>query len=182
MLYHTLTFLADELNTHLIGKRTASENIPDKLVIPANISKFNHSKRNEHNNILLSLVNITEDPNLKNTYQKLPAGSKPQSYNNQLTVYNLQVIFSACLIDYELSLKYISYIIGFFKEKSVFASQNGPGLFVQHQNLNLQEVNFIWTIMGGNHHPFICYQIRTYSSPDTYSPEISSIIQTVKNI
>lgn len=180
MLHHTLTFLADELNTYLNTKRASSENLPEKLVIPGSLSQINHSKTIEHNNILLSLVNITEDPSLKNIYNQHPIGS-PRSYDNRYSGLNLQVIFSACLIDYELSLKYISYIIDFFRGKSIFTNQNDLNIFIQSQNLSLQEVNYIWNIMGSNHHPFICYTIKTHSSINTYSPEINTI-QNVKKI
>jgi len=137
--------------------------------------------------LYLSIVNIEEEATLKN---------KPHHVriNNQLRrmqppiVLNLYVLFAFRLQNYTTSITKLSQLVSFFQTNKWFSfngvtetQQYDPPidkLVFELYNVNFEQMNHIWSVLGGNHYPSVLYKIRVVKvqrDEHTEAPEITSI-------
>jgi hypothetical protein len=95
-----------------------------------------------------------------------------QNYNPPVKL-NLYILFSASSSDgqeknYKEALKRISRVVEFFQAKNVFNSSNTPMLdhtvgkiSVELFNMNMEEQNNLWSMLGGMYRPSVLYKFRT---------------------
>ncbi len=124
------------------------------------------------NTICMSLVKIEEDKvNMSNGAEVEYTPNGPQYYNPPVKL-NLYVLFSAATSDgqeknYKEALKRISRVIEFFQAKNVFNSANTPmldtgvgKLTAELHNMNMEEQNNLWSMLGGMYRPSVLYRFR----------------------
>lgn len=98
---------------------------------------------------------------------------------------NLCVLFSVVSApeNYREALRLLSFLMGFFQGKQIFTSANTPELSsnldkitVEHINVNIQEMNNLWTALGVKHLPAALYRFRMISiTEDTILEEVTSV-------
>ena len=203
MILEALKVIATELNNHLNSIESKTD---DKVVI-GNIafeSDTNYKPNNNDtidNKIVLSLIKVEEEKSLKNgrTYTKNMVTLESEHHNRPVFV-NLYVIFSVNSHVYENALTYLSRIIRFFQYKNVFTHNNSvtPTNSNPHDHLEkfkllldlwspgMEEVNHMWSILGGRHLPFAMYRMRLleleYRNPEEFRKLIEEVTITPVNI
>jgi hypothetical protein len=124
------------------------------------------------NTVCMTLVRIEEDRiNMSESTQIEYNAKGIQSYQAPVKL-NLYVLFSAACSDgqeknYKEALKRISRVVAFFQSKSVFTSHNTPRLdpvvgklTVELCNMNMEEQNNLWSMLGGAYRPSVLYMLR----------------------
>ena len=124
------------------------------------------------NTICMTLVQIEEDKiNMSNGTQIEYNDNGAQFYKAPVKL-NLYILFSASSSDgqeknYKEALKRISRVIAFFQSKNVFTPSNTPRLdtavgklTVELFNMDLEEQNKLWSILGGIYRPSVLYKFR----------------------
>lgn len=176
MIHDALTFIVSEINEHFRNKLRINE---DKVVLSGLVKQDGGVAYHGENKVLLTLINI-EKENTKNA-SPLPAT------NGSLNI-NLYILFSAYFSagNYEESLRFISYIIGFFQYKNVFNRANTPALSddidrltFEMTSIGTEQLNNIWACLGAKYMPSVIYKTRMLSFDESvvkeYRPSISGI-------
>jgi len=172
MISESLTFLSTEINKFL-NKKLGSTTDP-RLVL-GNIAKVadGDSASNPLNNrIILSLVNIEEDKvsKVRENYTKTSTGI---AYKNPPIRVNIYILIAANFSTYSDNLKLITHILQFFQAQNSFTPISHPALDnrIEELNadlftLNFEQINHIWSTLGGKYLPSVMYKIRQVTLED----------------
>ena len=167
MINETLKFISDEVNSYLSLKLGINT---DPRLILGNVSKAMDNDvpgvNSLANRAILSLVNVEEDRVAKQqeNYTKTDSGI---IYKNPPTYINLYILFVVNRTEYTDSLKWLAYIIQFFQYQNVFTPISHPSLdekieklIVDLYTLNFEQINHLWSTMGGKYIPSVLYKVR----------------------
>lgn len=167
MINETLKFISDEVNSYLSLKLGINT---DPRLILGNVSKAMDNDvpgvNSLANRAILSLVNVEEDRVAKQqeNYTKTDSGI---IYKNPPTYINLYILFAVNRTEYTDSLKWLAYIIQFFQYQNVFTPISHPSLdekieklIVDLYTLNFEQINHLWSTMGGKYIPSVLYKVR----------------------
>lgn len=116
MIYQTVSFLAEQLNNYL--KTTdGNSGLSSSFTQLKNVAHLSDDEIKGLENILVTLVNISEEFTMKNIPNYVRNGDDI-NYRNAPMYLNLYVLFSACLhSSYEKSLIFLSHIVEFFRAR-----------------------------------------------------------------
>jgi hypothetical protein len=189
MIYRTLLFLSEQLNAYIDQVRSNTDGIPTPYVILQNISRLDEEALKTTNKVLLTLVNLAEETTLKNNPANFVKNNITE-YGNPPVNLNLYVLFSVCMVNYELALRYLSYTINFFQGKSVFTLKNSftnvddlPDDFqiiLELCSLSFEQENYLWSTLGGKQHPFALYKARMIRMERKSTKETRGVIKQIK--
>lgn len=167
MINETLKFISDEVNSYLSLKLGINT---DPRLILGNVSKAMDNDvpgvNSLANRAILSLVNVEEDRVAKQqeNFVKTDSGL---TYKNPPTYINLYILFAVNRTEYTDSLKWLAYIIQFFQYQNVFTPISHPALdekieklIVDLYTLNFEQINHLWSTMGGKYIPSVLYKVR----------------------
>jgi hypothetical protein len=167
----TLKFLCEEVNKYLNLKLGGSFTEP-KLVLGNVALAFDPLPGEDllAGKAILSLVNIEEDRVAKQQ-ENYTVSDISAIYKNPPLYLNLYVLFSVnkkgAVKDYEDSLIWLGYIMQFFQYQQVFAPITHPNLNENIQKIivdlysqNFEQVNNLWSTLGGKYLPSVLYKIR----------------------
>ncbi len=144
------------------------------------------SAQNLRNKIIVSVTNIAQESTLRNLPHTvtvtgddgLPRGVR-QSPKVWLNVY---VLFAANNTNYENALFYTSKVIGFFQANHVFDPVQNPGLNPNIEKLifdlysmSFEELNHVWSYMGGKYVPSVMYKMRMIAIQEAEESEAGII-------
>ena len=119
----------------------------------------------------ISVVNVQEESALRN----LPHAERRlgQSQYIEPPVYlNLYILIAFEFVSYSTSLTHLSKAVELFQAKRWFAAatQAGPGavpfpptlekLVLEMVNMNFEELNNLWGVLGGAYFPSVVYKVR----------------------
>ncbi len=179
MIQTVLNILVNELSDYikLVGK-----NVGEYPVITGNIGMSDGVGGNEQytkGKIVLSLVNIMEEPTLKNSSPYIRYNDRHETENPPMFL-NLFLLFSANYphtsnnpVDntYLKAITRLSQLIEFFQSKNVFTIQNSPlpeseydpelqafRVNMELYSLSFEQVNHLWGSLGGKQVPFVMYK------------------------
>lgn len=137
--------------------------------------------------LFYSIINIEEEATLKNRPNFFKEGGQLKRIQPPV-VLNLYVLFAFRLSDYNASILKLSELIGFFQTNRWFdfgdlteTQQLDPPidrLVFELYNTNFEQLNHIWSVLGGNHYPSALYKIRVVKlqrNETEDAPEIKSI-------
>lgn len=176
MIEQTLEFIRTQLSNDATLDLNANEIVADNLHIL-------HNDPNKEG-LFLSLVNLEEEATMKN---------KPNyvRVNNQLRrmeppmVLNLYVLFAFKLSTYTKSITKLSDLISFFQTHKWFTFNDISDvqnfdppidrLIFEMYNMNFEQLNHIWSVLGGNHYPSVLYKIRVVKVQRNEHTEASEI-------
>ncbi len=166
MIFQVLQIIKEEVNNFF------EDDNPVSLANIATISSED-GDGDEESDIILTLINIDEEPTLKNVPNYKIEGNTV-SYKNPKVNVNLYIIFSANNNRYTEALKSISKVIEFFQGKNVFTQSNsnfdrddadmqeiGNFKFITElYTPSFEQLNYIWGILGGKQYPSVVYKLR----------------------
>jgi hypothetical protein len=190
MIRESLQFFADELNKYLIQKAVASLDTPrvvlgnaarafDTETPPAGYIQIN-------NRAIISLVNIEEDRVSKQqeNYTKTMTSIR---YKNPPLFLNLYMLISMNRNNYGDSLTRLGHILQFFQYQNVFTPISHPTLdsriqklVVELYSLNFEQVNHLWSTLGGKYLPSVMYKIRQLSVDEDITVSESGFIKEIQ--
>jgi hypothetical protein len=167
MIAETFKFLSEELNGYLSQKLGVTT---DQRLVLGNIGKVSDNDTSGTNTLtgkaILSLINVEEDRITKQQDHYLKSDTQV-TYKNPPLYLNLYVLFAINRTDYSDSLKWLAYIIQFFQQQHVFTPTSNPNLdgriqklIVDLYNLNFEQINQLWSVIGGKYLPSVVYKIR----------------------
>jgi len=173
MINETFKFLIDELNKYLSQKLGVTT---DQRLVWGNVGKALDNDTGGNNALngkaIMSLINVEEDRIAKQqeNFIKTATGI---TYQNPPVYINLYVLISINRVDYSDSLKWLAYVIQFFQNQNVFTPQSNPSLDPRIQRLiidlftvNFEQLNQIWSVLGGKYLPSVLYKIRQITIDD----------------
>ncbi len=183
MIYETLSCLADEINEFFRLRLKIAE---DKVILSAIVNQDGTVAVQGENKILLTLVNI-EKESIGKSNSGMPGTSVLINKSNALTI-NLYVLFSAYFSNgnYPEALRFISFIIGYFQQNSVFTRLNTPRLdkdiekiVFEMATVSPEQLNNIWGSLGAKYMPSVVYKVRMLTFDNNiireYRPLISGV-------
>ena len=163
-----MQFLAEELNKYLNSKFSGTD-VSRPLLVVDNIALAADSSSPEpglRNKAVLTLVNVEEE-SISGQHGNLEKSSILQAYKNPRLNNNLYILLSMNRTNYGESLDFLSHIITFFQNQSVFTPISHPTLdpsiqrlMVERNNVSFEQANQLWTILGGKYLPSVIYKVR----------------------
>ncbi|HWR83759.1 MAG TPA: DUF4255 domain-containing protein [Candidatus Deferrimicrobium sp.] len=141
-------------------------NVSDGEVILGNIHAL--KENTNQRGVYISLVNLEEEATLKNTnhYRRNDDAWYPQ----QTLYLNLYLLFAFNFQDYSASLIRLSKTVEFFLKNPVFPTSDESAansfptelekLIFDIYNLNFEQLNHLWSILGGAYFPSVLYKVR----------------------
>lgn len=183
MIDQALIFLRDQINGYLM------EIIHSKKAVIGHI--VNQNGQANLNEIGITLVNIEEEPSLKNKNPYTRIDDINIAKINPPVYVNLYVMISAYFGDteenYKEALKNLARVIRFFQGKPVFTHQNSAGLdpaiekiLVELVSLSFEQQNNLWASLGGKYLPSVIYKVRPVEmfreTPVATGPQIEEVI------
>jgi hypothetical protein len=135
---------------------------------------------------ILGLVNIEEDRISKNPENvvRTPGGV---FYQNPKIHLNLYALFAVTISNYPVALQTLSIIIQCFQRNRVFDSSTHPSLDPGIERLtldlftiNFEQVNHLWSTLGGKYLPSVMYKIRVIGLEDTSNRVEGSLIREIQ--
>lgn len=150
-------------------------NTNDDYVVLSNIA-FNEGNGKTPvmtDKVVITVIKTEEESAMKNqpAYRRDPV-SGSLHYRNPPVHLNIYLLFSANYTDYLNSLTQLSRVIGYFQYKPVFEDTDPEitlpqGSPITHFKFNfsmvslaIEQINHIWSILGGKHLPFVMYKMQ----------------------
>lgn len=138
----------------------------------------------------ISLVNVQEETALRNAPHVERRQGQSQ-YVEPPVFLNLYLLFAFEFLTYASSLLHLSKTVELFQTKRWFSpeTQSGPGanafpatlekLVFEMVNMNFEELNNLWGVLGGAYFPSVVYKVRLVKVQfDQATP--ASEIQTIQ--
>jgi len=161
MIEETLQFIRTKLSEDPTLDLDANEIIADNLhVLQTNALQ---------EGLFYSLINIEEEGTLKNTPNYTKINGQLRRIEPPLLL-NLYVIFAFKLNNYNTSIAKLSELVSFFQTNKWFnidpmtdTQLFEPGLrkiVFEMYNMNFEQMNHVWSVLGGNHYPSVVYKVR----------------------
>ena len=189
MINAAISHLAAQLNQFF---RTRYQQVEDLVVVSNLVELDGNVVAQANNKLVLMLVNIEKD--------SLPhrSGNHPSSErrgpDNRLQIHsaplhlNLYLMMAANFggANYAEALKFISAAISYFQANPVFDPTNSPDLprgieklILDIENLKIQDLNNLWSLLGGKYLPSVYYKLRMVTLDGTaligQVPQISDV-------
>lgn len=172
MINESLTFLTVELNKFLNQKLGPTT---DARLVLGNVAKNSDGESNTNplnNKGILSLINIEEDK-LSKSKENFTRTATGIHYKNPPVLVNLYIVVAANFNTYSDGLNLISFVMQFFQAQNYFTPVTHPvlderilQLNIDLFTLNFEQLNHIWSTLGGKYLPSVMYKIRQLSIED----------------
>ncbi len=186
MINESLQFIADELNKYLTLKLGPSGDPPRLLT--GNISRVFDPEAGTglNNKAILSLVNVEEDRVAKQQENFIKTDTSTRYKSPQLYL-NLYILFAVNRSVYSDSLTWLSYILQFFQYQNVFTPISHPALdsriqklIVDLYSLNFEQVNHLWSTLGGKYLPSVLYKVRQITVDEDITTSEGGFIKQIQ--
>lgn len=169
----------------------------EKWVVIGNVSKLadnpeaggNIGSENSPKVGVLGLVNVEEDRVSKNPQNYVREGGSI-FYQNPKIYLNLYALFVITNTKYPDALQNLSLIIRCFQRTNVFERTTHPGmeaiapsierLTLDLFTLNFEQVNHLWSTLGGKYFPSVLYKIKVIGIEDTSNRTEGRLIEEVQ--
>ncbi|HEY9045479.1 MAG TPA: DUF4255 domain-containing protein [Ohtaekwangia sp.] len=182
MISESLTFLSTEINKFLNQKLGVNT---DARLVLGNIVKASEGE-SLANKVILSLINVEEDKvaKIRENFTKTPTSV---IYKNPPVFVNIYILIAANMTLYADSLKMVAYIMQFFQSQNYFTPLTHPSLDSRIElinvdlfSLNFEQINHIWSTLGGKYLPSVMYKVRQLAVEDENTPELEGkLIETI---
>jgi len=176
MIQEALSCLVDEINGYCRSRLKINE---DKVILSGIMNADGTTAMRGENKVLVTLVNIEKDAVSHSGV--VPHTSSPLNIN-------IYILFSACFAaaNYPEALRFLSFIMGYLQQKSVFNRANTPRLdaaieklIFEMESLTLDKMNHVWAMLGAKYMPSVMYRMRMLTIDGSiireFRPEISGI-------
>jgi hypothetical protein len=190
MIHPVLKFLGEQLNTYIDQVKKSGDGIESPYVILQNISRLDEDALKTTNKVLISLLNIAEEASLKNNPDHTMMKNDSVTYGNPPLNLNLFIMVTSFMTNYENALIYLSYAITFFQGKYSFTLKNSTTeveglpddfhIILDIYTLGFEQLNYVWSTLGGKQHPFICYKVRLLKMERESTREVRGVIKEIQ--
>ena len=182
MIEESLIFLKNEMNNYLNPKFDPPS---EERVVLADITKAGDDPDLDKK-IILSLVNIEEDRVSRNPENFVKIDNKVV-YKNPKINLNVYCLFTVNRgKDYSGAMRHLSLIIQFFQQKNVFTKENSPALDSRIEklvfdlySLSFEQVNHLWSVLGGKYLPSVMYKMRMISIDEEITEAEGELIREI---
>ena len=167
----------------------SNDSIPDNVVVLDSINNIEESKIKDKNNLLISLINISEENAMKNMADYQVRNNHDTTYRNPPVNLNLYIMVTAIMSAYEHELRYLGHALSFFQGKTLFSKKNSPSqidglpedfsVSVDLVSLSFEQINYLWSTLGGKQHPFACYKLRIIRMERESTTETRGVIKKI---
>jgi hypothetical protein len=189
MLKESLQFFADELNKYLISKGINSIDVP-RVVLGNATRAYDENTPSGftviNNRAIISLVNIEEDRVSKQqeNYTKTPTSIR---YKSPPLFLNLYMLISINRNSYSDSLIWLGHVLQYFQFQNVFTPVSHPSLdsrieklIVELYSLTFEQVNHLWSVLGGKYLPSVLYKVRQVTVDEDVTLSESGFIKEIQ--
>jgi hypothetical protein len=182
--------MIDQVLSAVVNRLNTDIGTLDPEVVLGNISLIDAfqsgSSQNLNDKVIASVVNIEQEEALRNLPVRrttTAAGGLPQAIERAPEIYlNVYVLFGANKSNYTIALQRISQVIAFFQRQFVFTPADLPvlgplnlsKLIFDLYSTGFDELNQLWSVMGGKYIPSVIYKMRLGVIQD--APEASTEI------
>lgn len=190
MIHPVLKFLVEQMNFYIDQVKKPDIVVVSPVAVLQSIVRIDEETLKSTNNVLVSLVNFSEEATMKNFPNHTILNNDMVVYNNPPINLNLFILVTACMTNYENALIYLSHAITFFQGKYSFTLKNSvtqvDGLpddfhiILDLYTLSFEQVNYLWSTLGGKQHPFVCYKVRLLQIERASTTETRGIIRQVR--
>ncbi len=151
MIHEIIPLITDELNTFLGSHFSLSEN----TVVLSNILNQDGSIAiKEENKVIATLINVERDGSNQMT------GGGGMARTDLPVHVNLYMLFCCYFTNYAEALKFLSGIIAFFQATPNY-THDGNTIKIEFYNIDIKELNTLWTGIGAKYMPSVIYKFRT---------------------
>lgn len=160
MIGDTLEYLRLQIREHL-GMRDAEITLGHLHSQPTDLS---------NRGIRIALVNVTEEPALRQPPHDTGARTGEPLHSNPLPTLNLYVVVAFDFDDYQAGLNRLSKTLELFQAMPIMdAALQRQGkilpaalqrMLIDVQNCDMAQLNDLWTINGGIYLPSLFYRVR----------------------
>jgi hypothetical protein len=166
LISETLTFLAAELNQYLDQKVPVAG--ASTRVKVGNIARASDAAPNPAvlDKIALTLVNIEEERSVRLQETVIKTATTSRLKYPPLLL-NLYLLVASNREDYVAGLGLLGHVVQFFQFQSRFTPSTHPQLdrrierlTVELYTLNFEQVNHLWSTLGGKYLPSMLYKVR----------------------
>jgi hypothetical protein len=191
MLKELLEFLADELNNYLHQKgEVIVANASPRFVL-GNVARAYESETLSGadpvvNNGIISVVNIEEDRVAKQQENYVKADTTVK-YKSPPLYLNIYVLIAINRNNYGVSMTWLNYVLQFFQHQNVFTHVTHPSLDSRIQKLmvdlyspSFEQVNHLWSSLGGKYLPSVLYKIRQVMVDEDLVVSESGLIRNIQ--
>jgi hypothetical protein len=182
MIDVALKFLTDELGTYLHSRIGSSAPDVKLSKVVDETGKYAFGEET----VALTVINIEEDRTFKSQLPEYTLKDGQHVVTEPDLKINLHVLFSANFKQYYEALKCISYLLTFFQSHPSFTADAFPALdprieklTLELQNLGYDQINQVWTFLGGKHLPSLVYKLRLVIIKDEVSTSIQPPITII---
>ncbi|HZH71373.1 MAG TPA: DUF4255 domain-containing protein [Mariniphaga sp.] len=128
---------------------------------------LSNSNNVSDSDIIMSLINLEENRVSRDPQNYVKEGSEFRLKNPAINL-NLSVLFTPYRPEgYGLSIQSLQEVIEFFQKKHLFDHLNTPDLhpgieklILEMVSLNFEQLQQLWSMLGGKYQPSIIYKIR----------------------
>lgn len=183
MIFEALSCVTEDVNEHLRNKLRISEN---KVILSGIANQDGSLAIKDENKLVVTLVNLENDTTGQSN--RVGGASKTLAHVATDININLYVLFSAYFSsnNYPESLRFLSFLIAYFHNKSVFNKSNTPSLddrieklIFKMENLKAEGLSNMWTMLGAKYMPSVMYKMRMLTFDDSivreYRPEVAGV-------
>jgi hypothetical protein len=181
MINKALSFIEDQTNLYLQGIDPTET---EKQAILGNIAKI--ADDGDDAGVVITLVNIEEDRISKNPDGIYRVGGQVKKGHPKILV-NLYLLFSVHLKNYATSLTMISNVIQCFQSNNYFPRSEFPSLDENIERLklelytmNFEQVNHLWSTLGGKYLPSVLYKLQMIAIADQDNQTESGLITEIE--
>lgn len=189
MISEALVFLVGEVNNYLNARLGPAT--PDRVML-GNIARLADAEGGGGGGgvgnsglAMLTLVNVEEERAARNPQNFRRLDDQIQ-YRNPPVQLNLYGLFSAHSATYPTALEVLSYIIQCFQAQRTFSSDTHPNLNarigklnVDLFNLSFEQLNHLWSTLGGKYLPSVLYKIRLVRIEDGTNQAVGEPIREI---
>lgn len=189
MVNDALTFLRDRLNGHLTpagGGDAAPQ--ADRVDFPG--AGATDSIALKADTVSALLINIEQERTLRDDDPFLRRGADGSRRRVAPDIrLNLYVLFVAHFGDYQLALRQLSSIIGYFHTHQVFDRHNAPELTaaIQHlvvelASLPIEQQNDLWAALRIAYRPSVLYRVGVLTLVDEGTRDAPLVTEPIRNV
>ena len=144
----------------------------------------------------ISLVNVQEETALRNT-SHVQRRALQSEYIEPPVYLNLHLLFAFEFLSYSASLVHLSKTVELFQSRRWFSAQSQAGpnsnpfpvtlerLVFDMVNMNFEELNNLWGVLGGAYFPSVVYKVRlvkvqldsAIAAPEITTIELNTVIR-----
>lgn len=154
MIRKILTYYAEQLEEYLSRFHRRSEGL-------TMVSMIGNSTEERPNKIVVSLLNIEREvtEGIATPLQRTTNGG--YVHRQSPLLLNLNIILAAVFDEhlYDESLSLLSDTLGFIQSTPKFEI-NRTGYTIEVMNFSTQDMNNVWTLLGGQYYPSVVCKIR----------------------